>query len=85
LGEKINNHSFGRYVNLREVTIDTSNNKLEVPTRTICISEHLYRMFIAHSKKYYPNPESYEVILENLLSNYDEHHNKNEHWYNLDS
>ena len=44
----------GRYTNLREVEIDTSNNKMEVPkTRTISISENLYRRFVAHSKRYY--------------------------------
>ena len=67
---------FGRYVSFREVTIDTSTNKMEPkPTRTIMISEQLYRRFIAHSKKYYKNPESYEIILNNLLDEYDKHNN----------
>ena len=74
---------FGPMTSLRPVIIDTANNKLEVPkTRTILISEPLYRRFVDHSKRYH-NVASYEEILGNLLSNYDEFH-KNEHWYNLD-
>ena len=63
--------NLGRYTNLREVEIDPSTNNLEPKTRTMKISEHLYRRFVAHSKKYY-NVESYETILSNLLSSYDE-------------
>ncbi|HJT83399.1 MAG TPA: hypothetical protein VJ697_02860 [Nitrososphaeraceae archaeon] len=68
-----NRNEFGRWIGLREVTIDPSTNKLETKPRTICISELLWRRFIAHSKKYYKNPESYEIILENLLNCYDQH------------
>ena len=69
---------------MREVEIDPSTTRLEPkPTRPICISEQLYRRFVAHSKKYYKNPKSYKMILSNLLSFYDEH-DKNDHWYNTD-
>ncbi|HJT86187.1 MAG TPA: hypothetical protein VJ697_17035 [Nitrososphaeraceae archaeon] len=44
-------NEFGRYVGMREVEIDPSTNKLEPKPR--CISELLWRSFVAHSKKYY--------------------------------
>jgi hypothetical protein len=49
-------------------------------TRTILISNSLYKKFQNHSKKYYKEPECYETILENLLKCYDEH-NKDRYWW----
>lgn len=68
---------------LREVVIN-SDNSIEFPkTRVIKISEVLFRRFIAFSKKYYQNPETYEKILSDIMDNY-EQNNKDRHWYNLD-
>ncbi|HET7644075.1 MAG TPA: hypothetical protein VFK40_11245 [Nitrososphaeraceae archaeon] len=66
-------NELGRWVGLKEVEFYPSANKLEPKTRILRVSERLYRRFCAHSKKYYTNPESYEIILENLLNCYDEH------------
>ena len=71
---------FGPMTSLREVTINTSNNHLEVPkTRIIRISEFMWRRMVAHSKRYY-NVEDYDTILGNLLDCYDQN-NKGKFWY----
>jgi hypothetical protein len=70
-------NELGRYVGLREVEIDPSTNKMEPKSRTICISELLYRRFVAFSKRHY-NVESYEVILNDLLNSY-EKNNKSDY------
>ncbi len=61
--------------------ISTSNNKKnEIPkTKTILISEQLYRRFVAHSKRYY-NVADYEEILGNLLTEYDKHNSPYIHY-----
>jgi hypothetical protein len=71
--------NLGRYTNLREVEINPSTNHLEPKTRTIKISGHLYRRFVAHSKKYY-NVESYETILNNLLDYYEKENRPYSHF-----
>ena len=72
-------NELGRYVGLREVTIDPSTNKLEPKPRTISISEHLYRRFVAFSKRHY-NVETYELILKDLLDSY-EKNNKQDYMH----
>ena len=80
----LRNGQFGRYTNLKEISVvdnstnEKDSNKVPKPTRTIKISEQLYRRFIGHSIRYY-NVETYETILENLLNNFDKN-NQGKTW-----
>ena len=83
----LRNGEFGRYTNLKEISVvDSTNekdsNKVPKPIRTIKISEQLYRRFIGHSIRYY-NVERYETILENLLKCYEDH-NQGKTWRDID-
>ena len=74
---------FGSMTSLREVVINPDNS-IEFPkTRSLLISEILWRRFISFSKKYYTNPETYEKILLDLIDNF-EKNNPNRNWYNSD-
>ena len=68
-----NDDSLGNLCNLHEVSFDNNVNKEPKKDKTILISTQLWRRFIAHSTKYYKNPENYETILGNLLNCYDEY------------
>ena len=70
MGRNTNGFGLGRYTTLHPVTTSTTN-KVQKPTRTIKISEHLYRRFVGFSKRYY-DVESYETILENLIKFYED-------------
>ena len=48
--------------------------------KTIRISENLWKSFVQHSRRYY-NVESYEIILSNLLDDFDKH-NPDKYRYN---
>ncbi|MGI0051440.1 MAG: hypothetical protein ACRD8K_06850 [Nitrososphaeraceae archaeon] len=74
-GRNSNNTGWGNLTHLKPVN-DTSTittNKVPKPTRTIKISEQLFRRLAAHSKKYY-NVESYDFILSTLLDEFDKNH-----------
>jgi hypothetical protein len=83
------NTGFGNLVSLRPVidtnntTVITSTNKNRIipATRTIQISESLYKRFVEHTRRFY-NTETYETILNNLINCYEEH-NKETFWYNM--
>ena len=72
-----NNTGFGNLTTLRVISPTNSTtdnkNKIPKPTRTIKISEQLYRRFVGHSQKFY-NVESYETILSDLLESYSKYH-----------
>ena len=79
-GHRNNNYGFGNLCNLKPVIpVTEGTNKIPKPTRTIKISEQLYRRFVGHSQRFY-NVESYETILENLIKCYEEH-NQYINWY----
>lgn len=75
-----------KHTTLRPVIIDTASNKPEFlpKTRTILISDPLYRFSVAHSKRYY-NTEIYETILEDLLKCYAEHNTPDYRYNHLSS
>jgi hypothetical protein len=82
-GRNHNNTGFGNLTHLNPIndtSTITTNNKVPKPTRTIKISEQLFRRFVGHSRRYY-NVESYELILSNLLDNF-EKNNHDTRWYN---
>ncbi len=85
----LRNGEFGRYTTLKEIpgidNTDSSNNKpiVQKPTRTMKISEPLYRRFVGFSKRYY-DVETYETILENLINCYEEH-NQDSRWRDIES
>ena len=93
----ISYHGLGHRTGIKEISsstttfIDTTTNNnhnsskkpsTNTRTRTIRISEELYKKFFEHSRRYY-NTEPYETILENLLNCYDEH-NQDKYWFNMD-
>jgi hypothetical protein len=61
------------------ISSNEKESKVPKPTRTMKISEPLYRRFVGFSRRYY-NVESYETILENLIKCYEEHH-QDTRWY----
>jgi hypothetical protein len=82
------NTGFGNLVTLRPINNNNDNNTTIVTslnknknqtTRIMEIPEPLYRRFVEHSRRYY-NVESYETILENLITYYEEH-NKDKYWF----
>ena len=83
MGRNTNNVGWGNLTHLKPInntnTAETTTSKNPKLTRTIKISEHLYRRFVGHSRRYY-NVESYEIILDNLLKCYEEH-NHDTRWY----
>ena len=56
------------------------NSDKNTTTKTMKISGSLYQRFLDHSSKYY-NVETYEIILKDLLDNFDKH-NEDKRWYN---
>ena len=63
---------FGPMTSLREVVINPDNS-IEFPkTRSLLISDILWKKFISFSKKYYQNPETYEKILLDIMNNYEQ-------------
>ena len=66
--------------NNNDDTNTNTNIKIKNKTsRTIRISEELYKKICEHSRRYY-NTEPYETIIENLLESY-EKHNQDKHWW----
>jgi hypothetical protein len=86
VGRNTNNTGWGNLTHLKPIndtnTAETTTSKNPKATRTLKISEQLFRRFVGHSRRYY-NVESYETILENLLECY-EKHNQDKYWYNID-
>ena len=81
----ISYHGLGHRTGIKDTTTNNNHNSSKKPTtntrtRTIRISEELYKKFFEHSRRYY-NMEPYETILENLLKCYDEH-NQDKYWFN---
>ena len=75
----------GKMSNLKIVTTTTNTNntttKRKTPppppktkTRTMKISEPVYELLRNHSRKYYDQPISYDEILEELCTFYNQHH-----------
>jgi hypothetical protein len=77
----------GNLVSLKPVNTSPTNtntkNKVPKPTRTIKISEPLFRRLVSHSKKFY-NVESFDTIIENLINSYELSH-KDEYWVSQSS
>jgi hypothetical protein len=82
-GYRGNNMGFGNLCNLKPVISTADNNsiinKIPKPTRTIRISEQLFRRFVGFSQRYY-NVEPYETILEDLIKSYEEHNEPDFQW-----
>ncbi len=83
------NTGLGRLITMKEITNnnnddDNDNNKeskVQKPTRIMKISEHTYRMFVGHAKQFY-DVETYDIILENLIRDFD-FHNQNKSWRDI--
>jgi hypothetical protein len=72
-GKNGNNMGFGNLTTLKVITTDNNTNKVP-KSRVIRISEPVYQLLKDHSKKYHPQPISYDDIFEELCNYYNANH-----------
>ena len=72
-GRYSSNYGFGRYTNLKPI-ITTTKRKAPKETRIMKISEPVYELLRNHSRKYHDQVMSYDDIIEELCSFWNEHH-----------